>query len=94
MKYFAWDPKKNEQLKKEREISFEEVVDSIESGKVLDIIENPNLKKYPGQKYYIVDIADYAYIVPFVEDEEKQFLKTIFPSRKMTKKYLKKGEIK
>lgn len=91
MKYFAWDLAKNEKLKREREISFEDVANAIVSGKVLDIVENPNKNKYPDQKYYVVDIDNYSYIIPFVEDDEKQFLKTIFPSRKMTKKYLKIG---
>lgn len=89
MKYFAWNLEKNEKLKAERGISFEDVINAIFSEKVLDIIENPNKKQYQNQKYYIVDIEDYIYVIPFIEDEEKQFLKTIYASRKLTKKYLK-----
>jgi len=37
---------------------------------------------------FVVEIRDYVYIVPFVEDKEKYFLKTIYPSREATKKYL------
>ncbi len=55
---------------------------------LLDTIEHPNKKKYQNQRIFIVEINDYAYLVPFVEDERIIFLKTIIPSRKMTKKYL------
>ena len=88
MKYVEWDSKKNEQLKREREISFEEAVIAIEGGNLLDVIRHPNKKKYPNQKLFIVNIHEYAYLIPFIEDEEKYFFKTMFPSRKMTKKYI------
>lgn len=89
MKYFDWDIKKNEKLRETRNISFEEIVFAIANDKLLDILEHPNTEKYPNQKLFIVEISDYAYIVPFIEDEEKYFLKTIYPSREATKKYLK-----
>ena len=91
VKYFDWNKAKNDLLKTEREISFEDVVNAIEEKRVLDVREHPNTKKYPDQKMLIVEIDGYAYCVPYVEDEEKYFLKTIFPSRRMTKKYLIKG---
>ena len=78
-------------MKTEREIGFAEVVVAIESGGLLEIIETPNQEKHPGQKMFVVNINNYVYLVPFAEDNEKYFLKTIFPSRKMTKKYLVKG---
>ena len=62
---------------------------AIEEGNILDIVEHINKEKYPRQKIFIVDIDHYAYLVPFVEDKESIFLKTIIPSRKLTKKYLK-----
>ena len=89
MKYFSWNIEKNEQLKKERGISFEEVVFHIERGQLLDIVEHPHQEKYAGQRIFIVYINDYVYLVPFVEDEQEVFLKTIIPSRKATKKYLR-----
>lgn len=92
MKYFAWSLEKNQQLQKERNISFEEVVFYIEKGNLLDIIEHPNLEKYAGQKIFILKIHDYAYLVPFVETDREIFLKTIIPSRKATEKYLKSDE--
>lgn len=88
MKYIDWDEKKNEQLKQEREISFEDILNAIEESNLLDIVEHPNKNRYPNQKIFIVTINDYAYLVPFVEDEEKIFLKTIIPSRKATKQYI------
>ena len=90
MSYFDWNREKNEYLKKEREISFEAVVVAIESGALLETIAHPNPKRYPKQKIFVVKIEDYAYLVPFVENQEKIFLKTIIPSRKATKKYLKR----
>jgi hypothetical protein len=76
-------------LKAERNISFEEVVFHIGRQDVLDIVEHPNPEKYQGQRIFIVNINDYAYLVPFVENEREIFLKTIIPSRKATKKYLR-----
>ncbi len=88
MKYLDWDNQKNEELLKERGISFEEVVFCIMHDGLLDIIEHPNKTKYSNQKIFIVEIDEYVYLVPFVEDEDAIYLKTIIPSRKMTKKYL------
>ena len=92
MKYFAWDEDKNNLLKETRNISFEEIILSLSNNKLLEVVEHPNKQKYPNQRIFIVEVRDYAYIVPFVEDEEKYFLKTIYPSREATKKYLNKEE--
>jgi uncharacterized DUF497 family protein len=89
MKYFSWNSDKNDLLKKEREVSFEDVVLAIEQGGLLDILEHPNPDAYPGQRLFVVQIGEYAYLVPYVEDEHEVFLKTIIPSRKATKTYLK-----
>ena len=88
MKFFDWNLKKNEELKAERKVGFEDVLFSIMHDGLLDIVEHPNKQKYPGQRVFIVKIEDYVYLVPFVEEEKVIFLKTIIPSRKMTKKYL------
>jgi len=88
MTYFDWNNGKNELLKKERNISFEEVILAIEKNRLLAVLEHPNKKKYPSQQIYIVEIDNYAYVVTFVETEGTIFLKTIIPSRKMTKIYL------
>jgi len=92
MKYFSWNEEKNELLKEERQVSFEDVVFYIDQGFLLDILEHPNQEKYKGQKIFVVQMDDYAYLVPFLEDEREIFLKTIIPSRKATKKYLKGSE--
>ncbi len=86
--YFDWNEEKNEKLKAERDISFEEVVDALNEGGFLEILDHPNQKKHSNQKILIVKIESYAYQVPFVFDKEKIFFKTIYPSRKATKKYL------
>ena len=90
MKYFDWNNEKNEELKAERGVSFEEVVFSIMSGGLLDTLAHPRPDKYPNQRVFIVHIEDYAYIVPFVETDDCIFLKTAIPSRKMTAKYLRR----
>ncbi len=89
MKYFAWDAEKNEQLRAERGISFEEIVFHIERGDILDILEHPNQEKYRGQRIFVVNVSDYAYLVPFEETESEVVLKTIIPSRKATRRYLR-----
>lgn len=82
---------KNEILKADRNVSFEDVLLAIEAGNLLDDIEHPNKEKYPNQNIFIIliEIKEYVYLVPYVEDESMIFLKTIIPSRVMTKKYLK-----
>lgn len=87
MKVFRWDNEKNELLKKNRGVSFEQVVILMEREDVLDTIEHPDQDKYPGQKIAIVRIDDYAYLVPYLQESEEIFLKTIIPSRKATNKY-------
>ena len=88
MKYHVWNNDKNEKLKKERGISFEDIIYYIEHGKLIAIFKHKNQKKYPGQRIYVLEINNYVYLVPFVETEHEIFLKTIIQSRKATKKYL------
>ena len=66
------------------------MVIAINEGRILDILEHPNKEKYPEQRLLIVNIDDYAYVVPFEEREGVIRLITIFPSRKMTKKYFRR----
>lgn len=91
---FDWNEDKNSMLKTTRGISFEEVVLYISEGMILDILIHPNTKTYPNQYLYLINRDDYVWVVPFIKDEEKDmiFLKTAFPSRVYTKKYLKGGE--
>ena len=88
MKLFDWNLRKNEELKAQRKISFEDIVFSISRDGLLDILEHPDKQRYPGQRIFVVNVDNYAYIVPFIEDEKTIFLKTVIPSRKMTRKYL------
>ena len=88
MKEILWDKQKAKLLgeKPEREISFERCVVAIENGDVLDIIKN---LARDGQYIFILEIDNYAYVVPYVEDEKAIYFKTVFPSRRYTKKYLR-----
>lgn len=92
MKPFRWGPETNEQLKLERGVSFEQMVVAVEAGGLLDILAHPNKTKYPSQKVLVVACDGYAYLVPFVEEEDHFFLKTVIPSRKATRDYLGQGE--
>jgi uncharacterized DUF497 family protein len=89
MKFFSWNYEKNQLLIAGRNISFEEVIFNIERGNILNIVEHPNQERYKGQRIFIVNINEYAYLVPFVETEKEIFPKTIIPSRKATAKYLR-----
>jgi len=90
MNIFLWDNEKNELLKKNRGVCFEQVVLIMERGEVLDTIEHPNQERYPGQKIAVVIIDNYAYLVPYVENNNEEiFLKTIIPSRKATNEYVR-----
>jgi len=88
MKPYDWNDEKNEWLQQERGVAFEDIVFHLSQGGLLDTFEHPNQQQYPGQRIFIVNVEGYAYLVPFVEDDEMIFLKTIIPSRKMTKQYL------
>ena len=92
MKYFDWSEEKNLKLQAVRGISFEEIVLAITQGGVLDDIAHPDQKKYPNQKILVVEYDGYAYLVPYIEEKERYFLKTIYPSRKASRKYLENIE--
>jgi len=85
---YNWDTEKSLLLKETRGISFEQIVIYVEQGDLLDVIEHPNSERYAHQKILIVCIDTYIYAVPFVQNNNERFLKTIIPSRKFTKKYL------
>jgi hypothetical protein len=90
MKPFRWNHDKNETLKLTRHISFEEMVLAIEADGLLDILQHQNSEKYPNQLVLVIAFESYVYLIPFVEDNEYYFLKTIIPSRKATRDYLLK----
>ena len=92
MKSFRWSPEKNAWLKRERNVSFEQIVVAIESGGLLDILAHSKPDRYPGQRVLVVADGGYAFLVPFVEEAEYFFLKTIIPSRKARRDYLEQGE--
>lgn len=88
MKPFRWNHDKNEALKIERRISFEEIVLAIEADGLLDLLRHPNTEKYPNQSVFVVALDNYVYLVPYVEEPDYYFLKTVIPSRKATRDYL------
>jgi uncharacterized DUF497 family protein len=86
---FDWNDEKNGFLKNARGVSFEEVVFHIQNGDVLDVIKHPNAARYPKQHIIVLNMEGYVYLVPYVKERGVRFLKTIIPSRKATKEYLK-----
>lgn len=88
MKYFDWNKDKNEILKLSRNVSFEDVVYAIENNKIVNITKHPNSTKFPNQSIFYINFNNYIYAVPFVEENDKIFLKTIYKDRIAKKKYL------
>jgi len=87
---YDWDVAKNKWLEENRKINFEEVVSLIEAGFLIAILKHP---KKLNQKVLVIERDGYAYNVPFVEGSGgKYFLKTIYPSRTSTKKYIGEGK--
>ena len=86
MKYFDWDEDKNQWLMRERKISFQTCVECITGDKLIAVIQNH--PPYSHQQVYIFEYENYCYEVPFVEDDEKIFLKTAHQSHEATKLYL------
>ena len=91
-KPFRWDADKNELLIQERSVSFEQITVAVENGDLLQVVQHPNITNYPRQKIMVVGIDGYAYLVPFVEETEYLFLKTIIPSRKATRELIDRKE--
>lgn len=89
MKIFLWNDEKNKILRSTRQITFEDIVLYIEKGFLMDVLEHPIQEKYAGQKIFVVQVDNYVYLVPFVENKDDIFLKTVIPSRKATRLYLK-----
>ena len=87
-KTMRWNAAKNESLEVSRGVTFEAVVVAVEAGGLLDVVEHPNVAWYPGQRVLVVAVDDYVHLVPFVEERDYVFLKTIIPSRKATRDYL------
>lgn len=86
----TFSQEKNEILKNVRGICFDDILHSIVSGKILDSLPHWNLEKYPNQRVYVVEVETYVYLVPYIENKDEIFLKTVVPSRKFTKIYLNK----
>jgi len=88
MKVINWNAEKNQELIETRGVSFEDVAFYLQQGALLDDLEHTNSEKYSNQRIFVLEIDRYVYVVPYVEDQNEIFLKTIIPSRKATKQYL------
>ncbi len=90
---YEWNPDKNEWLKRERNVSFEDIVFHLSEGDIWKVADHPNQSDYPGQRIYFVIVDGYIYMVPHVIEKDHIFLKTIIPSRKATKDFRKGGDL-
>ena len=86
---FDWDDEKSRFLETTREVGSEDVVFHMANGDVLDVIRHPNKDRYPDQMVIVLNIDGYVFLVPYIKDKGTRFLKTIIPSRKATKEYLR-----
>lgn len=91
MKKYIWDEKKNEKLIQERGVSFEDIVQAIGEGNLLGDTPHPNSTRYPNQFIYVIQLADYVYLVPYEESSDQIRLITIIPSRKARRKFFPGG---
>lgn len=91
MKPFRWNHAKNKALKIYRGISFEVIALAIEADGLLDELRHPNTGKYPYQSVLVVTFDDYVYLVPYIEEPDYYFLKTVIPSRKAARDYLSRS---
>lgn len=82
---YAWSDIKNRRLLESRGIGFEEILQAIASGGLLDVLDHHHPERYEHQHVFVVRCREYVYLVPFVEAAEEIFLKTIIPSRKATR---------
>jgi hypothetical protein len=90
MKTVLWNPEKALILRADlarHGVGFEECLVAIEEGRVLADIPNPSAQ-FQHQRMFVLNINDYAYVVPYIDGEDSIFLKTVFPSRKYTAEYL------
>ena len=92
LKPFHWNTEKNEQLLSQRGIGFERIVIAIQDGGLLDVRIHPNTNRYPNQRLLVVEVDQYVYLVPVVEEQDYHFLKTIIPSRKATQEYAERTQ--
>lgn len=86
---FDWNEDKNQALKEKRGMSFERILIVLAEGTILAVLEHPNPGKHQGQWLYILEIDNYAWVVPYRNEGGKRVLITAFPSRKYTHLYLK-----
>lgn len=89
---FDYSKAKDLVLRESRGIGFRDIIEGIsEKENILGDIEHFNKNKYPNQRIYIVKLKDNVYAVPYVVDKLRKvkFLKTIYQSRSLKKKYLK-----
>ncbi len=81
-KLVEWNIEKAQILSETRGLEFERVSIMIEEGLYIDIRQIPSR---PDQRMFILDYDDYIVCVPFVESDDKIFLKTAYRNRKTNK---------
>jgi uncharacterized DUF497 family protein len=90
VEYIQWNDEKDKLLRRTRGVSFESIAARILQNDILDVYDHPNQERYPGQQFFVIQINERVYLVPFLAQGEQIFLKTIIPSRKAKRKYLRR----
>ncbi|MFI5348894.1 MAG: toxin [Elusimicrobiota bacterium] len=88
-KLICWSEEKNALLTESRGVGFERAAVKIEQLDYIALVEHWNRRRYPHQWVFVLEIDGYAYYVPFVETDDKIFLKTMMPSRQAKRRYLR-----
>lgn len=86
---YLFDEEKNTRLKKERGVCFDDVLSALADGRLIQMFPHHNQDKYAHQDILAIEINDYAYLVPCIIKEDEIILKTIYPSRKATERFLR-----
>lgn len=85
MKDIRWSVEKSQMLRKNRGMSFEELI----QGRLIAVKKH---SRRIHQNVMLFEYEDYIWVVPYVENKDEIFLKTLFPSRKYTKMW-KEGKL-
>lgn len=87
---FEFNEEKNLILKKSRGVNFEDILQAIKDSRMIDDIGHKS-GKYKHQRILVIQIKNYIYAVPYIKNSKGVlFLKTLYPSRVLTKRYLHK----
>jgi|GEM_PF-2722567 len=87
MRLLGWKAEKNEKLKAERGLSFEQIEEAIANGALVSVLKN---EKHPNQVVLVIEIEGYMIAVPTLVKPDVFFFMTAYRSRELTKRFGRK----